>query len=204
MADAVTVEFFYDIASPYSYLSAMRIDDFAAEHGAEVDWRPFLLGGVFKATGNEMPASVDAKADWMPKDLAMFAEKDDIPFVFPDEFPIRTIAHLRALIEVKREDGADRARELAKAFYTAYWGEGRDISDPEVFAGVALEAGFEPERIVAANDKPENKQKLIELTNEAVERGAFGAPTFFVGDTMFWGNDRLDLLGEYLDKHVNA
>jgi 2-hydroxychromene-2-carboxylate isomerase len=111
---------------------------------------------------------------------------------------------LRALIEVKREDGADRARELAKAFYKMYWGQGRDISDPEVFANVAEATGFDPERIAAANDKQENKQKLIELTNEAVERGAFGAPTFFVGDTMFWGNDRLGLLAEYLDKQVGS
>ena len=149
-----------------------------------------------------MPAAVEAKANYMPRDLRMSAEMSEIPFSFPKAFPIRTIAHLRALIDVERTHGAERAKDLAKAWFTAYWGEGRDITDLDVLAAVAKAEGFDPAELAAANDKPENKQALIDSTNEAVERGAFGAPTFFIGETMFWGHDRFDVMEWYIEEKM--
>lgn len=202
MTDRPKLEFYYDISSPYAYLAAMLVDEFAEEMGLVAEWKPFLLGGVFQATGNEMPAKVPAKAAYMPKDLAMHAEMFGIPFRFPKAFPIRTIPHLRALIDVKRAHGDEASSDLAVELYAAYWGEGRDITQPDIFAEVAEDAGFDAESLLAANDKPENKQALIDSTNDAVARGAFGAPTFFIGDAMFWGHDRFDLMEWYVEEKL--
>lgn len=202
MSKPRTLEFFYDISSPYSYIAAMIVDDFAEEMGMVAEWKPMLLGGVFKATGNQMPANIPAKADWMPKDLAMNADMWELPFTFPKVFPLRTIPHLRAIIDVEREHGAEAAKDLASILFMAYWGEGLDISDPAVLAEVAADAEFDPDALMAANDKPANKKRLIELTDEAVSRGAFGAPTFFIGDAMFWGHDRFDLMDWYISEKL--
>jgi 2-hydroxychromene-2-carboxylate isomerase len=188
MSDA-DVEFFFDIGSPYSYLASTQIDQLERETGASVEWRPFLLGGVFKETGNAAPANVPPKAQYMLTDLRRWADTYDIPFQMPENFPLNTLPTQRALIAVKERGG--EVPPLARALFRGYWGEGRDVSDPSVIAQMCERVDAPGDDILEAIDDDDIKAELREVTNEAVERGAFGAPTFFVDDQMFWGNDRL-------------
>ncbi len=189
--ERVVVELFFDIGSPYSYLAATQMADLSERTGAEVRWRPFLLGGVFKATGNEMPARVPAKARWMVADLHDWASLYEVPFVFPTAlFPKNTLLAQRALTAAP----APAVPMFALALFGAFWVEGRDPSDSAVVRACADAVGLDGAAILAASGEPEIKAQLRATTEDAIARGAFGAPTFFVGDRMFWGNDRIGLI----------
>jgi len=189
-----TVELFYDIASSYSYLACTQIDAVAKRTGAEIRWRPFLLGGVFKSTGNDMPARIPSKARWMLGDLDRWAKKYGIPLRMPSRFPLLTIATQRALVASDRLFGHDAQKRLALALFTGYWAEDRDVADKAVIGEIATSVGLDAAALLAAIDAQETKDTLRANTDEAVSRGAFGAPSMFLGDELFWGNDRLDLL----------
>ena len=194
------VEFYFDITSPYAYIAATQVDDVVAAAGRVVVWRPFLLGAVFQATGNEMPARLPAKASWMRRDLELQCQRLGLPFRFPDVFPLRSVGLLRALLAAEREAGQDAMRRLALGLYGAYWGQGRDVNDPTLFAEICAAAGLDPERMAAANADPAMKQALVTNTERAVKQGAFGAPTFVVDGTLFWGHDRLPLLQWHIEQ----
>lgn len=188
-----TLEFFYDFVSPYSYLASTRVEAEAARVGGTVRFRPFLLGGVFNATGNKAPIEVAAKGRHMATDLGRWARRLGVPFAWPAKFPVLTVLPLRAAF------AADRAGQLVPythALFRAYWAEGRDISDPAVVQEAATRAGLDGAALVAA--APGFKDALKAQTQEAVDRGSFGAPTFFVGQELFVGNDRLDFAIEAL------
>ncbi len=183
-----TLEFFFDIGSPYSYLAAGQVEAVAADCGAALRWRPFLLGGVFKLTGNQPPALLPERGRYMLADLQRWAAFYGVPFHFPDTFPANTLRTMRALTALR----PDALPAGAHALFHAYWVDGRDPGDPEVLADVlGLEAA-------ARADDPAVKQALIDTTEEAVRRGAFGAPSFFVGDQLFFGNDRLPFVEQAL------
>lgn len=189
-----TIEYFWDAVSPYSYLASTQIDALAARHGAQIRWRPFLLGGVMQASGNRPPLTVPAKFRHMLDDLQRWAAYYEVPLRKPDNFPASSLLAQRigcALPEA--EVGA-----WARAAGSAYWGRGEDISTPEVLRAIALSLGHDAEALLAATQQDAIKEQLKANTEEAVRRGAFGAPTFFVGDAMFWGNDRLPLLERHL------
>lgn len=188
MAD--TIEFFFDISSPYSYLAATQIDGLVHRTGAEVTWRPFLLGGVFKMTGNTMPAAVQAKGSYMLRDLHRWAEHYEVPFQMNAHFPVNSLAAQRALLAAD-ELSPGSMTPLAMACFDAAWSQNQDLSDETELAGVISDAGLDAEEVLAATREDRIKERLKTATSEAVERGAFGAPTFFVGDAMFWGNDRM-------------
>ncbi len=190
-----SIEFFYDIGSPYSYLAATQIDAVAAAAGASVEWKPFLLGGVFKASGNDMPARVPAKARWMLSDLTLWAKRYGVPFVFPLSFPPNTVKAMRACVAARREG---QAKAFSLALFRAYWVDGKDPSAKETMSAAAEAAGLRGDAIIAATEDQAIKDELRALTDDAVARGAFGAPTMFVGEQMLWGNDRLELLAEAL------
>jgi len=192
-----TVEFFFDLSSPYSYLASTRIDALAARVGAELRWRPFVLGAVFKATGNVMPASNPAKARYMFDDLHRWARRYGVPFRFTSRFPVNALRTERLILVAERAAAA-RGPALARAAFHALWVDDRDITDDAVLAELAAGAGLDPAAALPAIDAPEIKQKLRDQTDEAVRRGAFGAPTFFVGDQLYVGNDRLDFVAEAL------
>lgn len=195
------IEFFWDAASPYTYLAATQIEDVAADCGAAIDWRPFLLGAVFQATGNQAPANIPAKGKYLFQDLGDWARYYGVPLTFPESFPVNSIQAVRAgLVAADQGVGAD----FAKAVMTAHWGEGRDISDAGVLAEVADSVGLDADDVAARIQEQTIKDRLKANTEEAVERGAFGAPTFFVGDTMFWGNDRLALLRAHIKGELAA
>ena len=188
-----TVEFFFDVGSPYSYMASTQIGDLIERTGAEVEWRPFLLGGVFKATGNDMPAALEPKAEYMLADLHRWAEHYDVPFQMNSGFPVNTLLAQRA-IHAAEELTPGTTAQIAMSLFRAVWAEDRDVSKPEVVAQVASEAGLDGEDIVAMSQQQQIKDRLRAESDEAVDRGAFGAPTFFVGEAMFWGNDRLQFV----------
>ncbi len=194
MSDTPTIEFFFDIGSPYSYLAATQAADLSRRTGAPVRWRPFLLGGVFKASGNRMPASVQSKARWMLGDLTRWATHYGVPFRMSSRFPLNTLMTQRALVAAGRLSGEEATAAFAMALFKAYWVDDLNVADPDVIAQIAGGVGLNGAAVVAGAGEQESKDQLRADTDDAVARGAFGAPTFFVGDSMFWGNDRIMLI----------
>lgn len=197
MTIAKQVEFFFDLGSPASYLACAQLPKIAAQANAEVVWRPMLLGGVFKATGNASPVTIPAKGKWLMSDLARYARRYGVPLTLPSNFPINTLALMRGATGLQMRQPEDFQRYV-RAVYHALFAEGRDLGDPAVVAEVLTEAGFDAAALLAMTGDPEVKQRLVQVTEEAVARGAFGAPTFFVGDTLFFGQDRLEFVAEAL------
>jgi 2-hydroxychromene-2-carboxylate isomerase len=191
------VEYFFDVGSPTSYLAWTRLPQIAAEAGATIAWRPMLLGGVFKATGNASPVTVPAKGRWMNDDMRRWADRYGVPFRFNPYFPINTLTLMRgaAGLQLRRPQDFDRYLEIVEQ---AMWVEQKNLADPAVLAATLAAAGFDGAAFMALVADPEVKARLIATTDEAVARGVFGAPTFFVGAAMFFGQDRLDFGREAL------
>jgi 2-hydroxychromene-2-carboxylate isomerase len=198
MADR-EIEFFFDIGSSYSYLAATQMDGVAERTKVPVRWRPFLLGGVFKATGNNLPISLPAKAKWMLHDMTLWSHHYGIPFRVPSKFPLITLRTQRALAAAERLAPAG-VPAFARALFNAYWAEDQDVTTDPVISAAARSANLDADAIIAAIGAPETKNLLRATTDEAVKRGAFGAPAMFVGDALFWGNDRIPLLESYVSR----
>ena len=192
-----TLEFFFDFGSPTSYLAFTQVPRIAAERGARVAWRPMLLGGVFKATGNASPVSVPAKGRWMSGDIALWARRWGVPFVFNPAFPINTLTMMRGATGLQMRQ-PDRFLAYCDAVYRALWQQQRNLGDAAVLAATLAEAGFDAEAFMAMVADAEVKAALVATTEEAVARGVFGAPTCFVGPAMFFGQDRLDFVSDAL------
>lgn len=188
-----TLEFFYDFTSPYSYLAATRVEALAARTGATLRWRPFLLGGVFKATGNHGPIDTPVKYQHMLVDLQRWSARLGVPLRYPTRFPVPSILALRAALAAERQG---QLVPFTHAVYRAVWTEDREIGTPELLAPILSAAGLDGPALVAA--APGEKEALTRQTQEAVDRGAFGAPAFFVGGELFVGNDRMDFVEEAL------
>ncbi|HVE81842.1 MAG TPA: 2-hydroxychromene-2-carboxylate isomerase [Myxococcales bacterium] len=189
---AKTLEFFFDLLSPYSYLASTQVEAVCARTGAAIRWRPFLLGAVFKATENTGPTSIPAKAKYLLKDLDDWADHYGIPrLTYPAQFPFRVVDADR-LVLVAEEQG--KAGAYAHAAFTAIWAEGKDLSGPEGLAEVLRSVEMDPGRALERAAAQEIKDALKRNGEEAVRRGSFGAPTFFVGEEMFVGNDRLQFV----------
>jgi 2-hydroxychromene-2-carboxylate isomerase len=192
-----TVEFFFDVGSPTAYLAWTQLPRIAAEAGAELVWRPMLLGGVFKATGNASPVSVPAKGRWMGQDIEHWARRYGVPFRFNPHFPINTLTLMRGAAGLQMREPQRLPAYLA-AVFNAMWAQPVDMGDPAVVAATLAAAGFDATLFAALVADPEVKARLVSNTEEAVARGVFGAPTFFVGDQMHFGQDRLDFVREAL------
>lgn len=195
--NAPKLEVFFDVGSPTSYLAWTQLPRIAAETGAAILWRPMLLGGVFKATGNASPVLVPAKGRWMTDDIQRFATRYGVPFRFNPHFPINTLTLMRGATAMQMRSPADFARYL-DVIERAMWEIPKNLGDPDVLATALADAGFDPAAFAMLVADPEVKAKLIATTDEAVARGVFGAPTFFVGDAMHFGQDRLDFVQEAL------
>ena len=192
-----TVEYFFDVGSPTAYLAWTQLPKLAAETGATIAWRPMLLGGVFKATGNASPVTVPAKGRWMNEDIARWARRYGVPFAFNPYFPINTLTLMRGAtgLQMRRPDELARYLDVIER---AMWEAPKNLGDPPVLAATLAEAGLDAEEFLSLVGDPEVKAKLVATTEEAVARGVFGAPTFFVGDAMFFGQDRLEFVREAL------
>lgn len=189
------LEFFFDFGSPTTYLAHTQMPALAKRTGAEIAYRPMLLGGVFKATGNQSPAFIAAKSKWMDGDLKAFAKRYGVPYTRNPWFPVNTMMLMRGAIAMQKEN---RLASYADAIFHAMWVEPQNMNDPQVVGDVIAKAGFEPKALLAAIEEQSVKDALRANTEEAVSRGAFGAPTFFVGDSMFFGQDRLDFVEDAL------
>lgn len=152
-----------------------------------------LLGGVFQATANRSPAMepVEAKRAYLMRDMQRWIEHRAVPFTMNPHFPINTLRIMRTCLAARRAGVFDR---FHPAVFRAFWAEGRNLGDEEVLAGVLEGAGLDARSLLAAAGEQVVKDELREVTEEAVRRGVFGAPTFFVGDEMFFGQDRLDFV----------
>ncbi|RIA35740.1 2-hydroxychromene-2-carboxylate isomerase [Ectopseudomonas oleovorans] len=192
-----TVEFFFDLGSPASYLAHTQLPELCRETGATLVYRPMLLGGVFQATGNASPAMIPAKGRYMIRDLARFAERYGVPMRFNPHFPINTLTLMRLLMAVQLHQ-PERFAEAARVLFQAIWVDGVNMGDPTKVAGVLAAAGFDAAALQTQIAEPQVKDALKATTEEAVKRGVFGAPTCFVGEEMFFGQDRLDFVREAL------
>jgi 2-hydroxychromene-2-carboxylate isomerase len=192
-----TVEFFFDLGSPASYLAWTQLAGICDRHGATLHYRPMLLGGVFQATGNASPAMIPAKGCYMFTDLARFAARYGVPFGLPPGFPMNTLMLMRGVIGTQLQ-APERFEALLRALFNGLWAERLNLGDAAVLQQTLEQAGFDLAALTAlANDAPV-KAALKQATEEAVARGVFGAPTCFVGDEMFFGQDRLDFVEDAL------
>ncbi len=192
------VEFLFDFGSPTAYLAYTQLPKIAAERKAEIVWRPILLGGVHKATGNASPITVPAKGRWMFGDISRWAKRYGVAFKMNPHFPINTIALMRGAVGVQMKM-PDEFLHYVDVVFKAVWENARNMGDPAEVANVLREGGLDPDKIFALVGEQGVKDKLKSNSDDAVERGVFGAPTYFVGEHMFFGQDRLEFVAEALD-----
>lgn len=190
-------EYWFDFGSPAAYLAFTQLPKIETETSSKTVYRPMLLGGVFQATGNQSPANIPAKGSYIFEDFNRFAKRYGAPFKNNPYFPINTLLLMRGAIGMQRQH-PEQFLAYCCAVFQAIWVDALNMNDPATVAAVLHRAGFDPHQLmVLANDQA-TKDALKETTTEAVSHGVFGAPTFFVGDQMFWGQDRLDFLKEAL------
>lgn len=185
------VEFFFDVGSPASYLAWTQLEGIAQRTNAKIIWRPVLLGAVFQATGNASPASVPAKGPYMLKDLQRFSNIYGVPFNFNPFFPLNTMHLMRGATAYLEEP---EFQTYLAAIFNALWSEKLNMESPEVVAEVLTKAGIDVTDFMARISETEAKARLKATTEEAVARGVFGAPSFFVNDELFFGQDRLSFV----------
>lgn len=178
------VEFFYDYVSPYSYLANSQL----ASLGAEIIYRPILLGALMNSIGSQPPASLAARANYLFADVRRWADHYEIPYAMNPAFPMSTIKALRIALVA---DEMGRLDAVHQPLFDAVWVQELDANDDAVLTKIISDAGLSPEDTYSRIAGDDIKGRLRSNTDEAIERGVFGAPTFFVGDEMFFGNDRL-------------
>ena len=194
---ASSVEFFFDVGSPTAYLAWTQLPTLCRDASATLTLRPMLLGGVFQATGNSSPATVPAKGRYMNDDMARHARRYGVPLAINPHFPINTLTLMRAATGVQLRQ-PERLDAYLRTVFGAMWVEPRDLNQPAEVAQVWQAGGFDPAATLALANDAEVKAALRATTEEAVARGVFGAPTMFVGNAMFFGQDRLDFVREAL------
>lgn len=186
------LEFWYEFGSTYSYPAAMRIEPLAEEAGVAVRWRPFLLGPIFKAYGwNDSPFNIyEAKGRYMWRDLARICEGEGLPLKLPPvHFPQNGLKAARlALVG----EGEGWTPPFTRAVFAANYAEQKDISDEERLRAILAALGVNADAALAEANTLPIKDRLKQQTEEAAKRGIFGAPSFTIGDELFWGNDRLE------------
>lgn len=192
------IEFFFDCSSPWTWLAFHNIQPMARELGVAIRWRPVLVGGIFNAVNPSVyefrERGVPAKQAYLKKDLQDWARLAGLTIVFPPTvFPVNSVKAMRGCILLEAED---KLVPFAQAVFEAYWTHDRDISQDAVLAELCARVGADPRRFFAGIAAPEIKAALKANTEEVIARGGFGSPTIFVGDDMYFGNDRLGLVRE--------
>jgi 2-hydroxychromene-2-carboxylate isomerase len=191
------VEFYFDVGSPAAYLAWTQLPQVVQDARGEIEYRPFLLGGVFHATGNRSPTEVPAKGQYLLDDLQRFARRYGVPFRHNPHFPLNTPTLMRGAMGLQMREPA-RMVPYVDAIYRAIWVDAKNMNDPATVGAVLQQAGFDAGKLLALAADPAVKDQLKATTQDAVARGVFGAPTFFVNNQMFWGQDRLDFVKEAL------
>jgi 2-hydroxychromene-2-carboxylate isomerase len=197
------IEFFFDCSSPWTYLAFHNIQPLAAEFGAEIVWRPILVGGIFNSINPSVYESrqhpVPAKARYSGKDLQDWARLAGLKIKMPPSvFPVNSVKAMRACIVLAPQG---KLVPFATAVFEAYWGGDQDISQDAVLRGICAALDLDADALFAAASADEIKAQLRANTDEVMARGGFGSPTIFVGKTdMFFGNDRLPLVRAALER----
>ena len=194
-----SVEFYFDLGSPYSYLAYYRLLQIAEQQEIQIVYKPILLGGVFKATGNRSPIEIPVKGVYSILDIQRWAEYYQIPMQMNPHFPMNTLTLMRILTGVQLLH-LEKFEQVLKLLFDAMFGTPQNLNEPTVLAEVLEPSGFSVEDIMSMVQSDVVKQKLITETEQAIQRGIFGAPTFFVGDEMYWGQDRLHFVEQALNK----
>ena len=192
-----TVEFLFDVGSPYTYLAYHQLPKVAQAHGADIVWTPVLLGGIFQATGNKSPAEVPAKGQYSNVDLQRWARAYGVGIKMNPDFPINTLPLMRGAVAMQMRSDDEFHRYL-RAIFSAMFERPRNLNLPAEIGSVLAGAGFDPVEFMALINDQSVKDRLKANTTGAVARGAFGAPTFYVGEEMFWGQDRLEFVAQAL------
>ncbi len=190
---AKTFDYYFDFGSLATYLAHTQMDKIKAETGVSPVYLPMLLGAVFKATGNASPASVPAKGKYIFVDFKRFADSYGIPLETNPFFPIITTTLMRMVTGLQMRSDA-RMHAFMDTIFKAIWVDALNLNAPEVVEQVLREAHFDPVELLQLANEQATKDRLKDITTQAVDRGVFGAPTFFVGEDMFWGQDRIEQL----------
>ena len=195
------IEFHFDFGSPTAYLAYTQLKLIAERNETKIEYYPILLGGVFKATGNNPSAAVPAKGKYMMVDLQRYANKYRVPYERNPYFPVNTLALMRGAVSYQ-DDGDQDDGDFIKyieVMFRNMWIEPKNLNDEEVLKKVLIENNFDVDDFIRRITDQNVKDKLISNTENAVNKGAFGAPTMFVGDQMFFGQDRVEFVEEYLN-----
>ncbi len=190
-------DFYFDFGSPAAYLAFTQLPKLQRETGSTAIYKPMLLGGVFQATGNQSPATIRAKGKYTFTDFSRFAKRYGVPYNMNAHFPINTLMLMRGAIGLQRTN-PEQFLAYCDAVFKAIWVDSLNMNDPVVLGEALSSKGFELAALMALCGEQATKDALKAVTEEAVSRGVFGAPTFFVGDQMFWGQDRMDWVREAL------
>jgi len=196
-AGAAPVDFYFEFSSPYGYIASRIVDDFGKRVGRPVNWRPMLLGPVFKLTGQPPLIEIPMKGEYSKMDFSRSARLHKVPYKHPDKFPIGTVAALRAFYWIHDRDPV-QAREAAKALYAAYFAEGRDISAPAAVVEITKSVGVDGAALAAALEDPAVKERAKREVDAAIAAGVFGSPFFVADGEPFWGVDRLPMLEDWI------
>ncbi|MHC8358266.1 2-hydroxychromene-2-carboxylate isomerase [Pseudomonas sp. LB3P81] len=188
-----TVEFYFDLGSPATYLANTQLPKICAQTDSQLIYIPILLGGIFKATGNASPATIPAKGLYMFQDLDRYARRYGVPLKFNPNFPINTLMLMRAVTGMQLRH-PERFQAFIDCLFHAIWVEGRSLDDPATVASVLAQNGFDPNEVLALTADEDVKAALKDNTEKAVQRGVFGAPSMFVDNQLFFGQDRLDFV----------
>lgn len=197
MSSGKSIEFYFDFGSPTAYLAYTQLPRIAESQGAELIFKPVLLGGIFQASRNVSPVTIPAKGRYMLLDLQRFARRYGVPLLFNPHFPINTLQLMRGAVGMQMHQ-PQRFQAYVDSLYQAMWAAGLNLGDPAVFEGALTRAGFDAREILALCADAAVKERLKSETEAAVKRGLFGVPAMFVGDEMFFGQDRLDFVREAL------
>ena len=187
------VEFHFDFGSPNAYLAHLVVPEIERRTGAKFEYVPILLGGVFKLTNNQSPiekmAGIKNRLPYEQLEMQRFIRRHDITqFKFNPFFPVNTLLIMRGAVAAQLDDILER---YVDAMFRNMWAEPKDMDDPAVVRAVLQESGFDAAALLARTQEPEVKDRLLKNTQASVERGTFGSPTFFVGNEIFFGKDRL-------------
>ena len=205
-----TVDYYFDFSSTNSYFATFMLPELCRRNNAVVRWLPLHLAALFRGTGFDVMAMTPRKARYLWRDHARYAEVTGLPFRRPQRFPIKTAMALRAVLAAAHAFDAQGANpgglcseavgRLTQAIFRAYWERDEDIADRAVLARSIAASGLSADVILAASDSKTIRDELGAIVDEAIKRGVFGAPMFFVGDEMFWGKDRLDFVERWLKR----
>lgn len=195
---AKPIEFYFDFSSPYSYIASEQIEALAARYGQTVEYKPLLLGAVFKASGGAPLTDLyGPKARYAVRDFARSAHHAGVPYRQPSRFPIASLAAKRSVVWLQQHR-PELTAPFIHAVYRAFFVDDRDISDPTVVGDIARAVGIDAQELAAGIQQPEIKDRLRAQVDQAIEAGFFGAPTIIVDGELFWGNDRMPQIERWL------